>query len=150
MKLVIPPPVLAMIATGVIWVLDNQLPGLRFALPFQKILALSLASAGFIIAGIAAGGFFKKKTTVNPHTPSKTSALVTDGIYKFSRNPMYLGLLFILAAWSFWLGNISALGVIIAFVVYMTIFQIKPEEEALLEIFGDDYRAYCKKTRRWI
>jgi len=93
--------------------------------------------------------FFKSKTTVDPTVPEKATSLVTSGVYKISRNPMYLGMLLILLAWGLWLGN--AFNVLLAsgFVLYMNKFQIVPEEEVLSKMFGVAYKQYCVLTRRW-
>lgn len=93
--------------------------------------------------------FFKSKTTVDPTTPSKASKLVTSGIYQFSRNPMYLGLLLILLAWGLWLGNAFNVLLAAGFVAYMNKFQILPEEEALMKLFHKEYKQYCTLVRRW-
>lgn len=82
--------------------------------------------------------------------PHRTSRLVTTGVYRLSRNPMYLGLLFLLMAWSFWLANISAVAFIPLFIFYINHFQIVPEERVLTEIFQDDYKSYCSRVRRWL
>ena len=94
--------------------------------------------------------FVRKKTTVNPMTPDKSTTLVTDGIYRISRNPMYLGLLFLLVAASLYFSSFLSVLIIPVFIWYLTEFQIKPEEESLKQVFGDDYESYLKKVRRWV
>ena len=76
--------------------------------------------------------------------------MVTDGIYRYSRNPMYLGMALLLAAWALWLGNAAALLGIVLFVALINRYQIRPEERILAAKFGDDYRNYCRRTRRWL
>ena len=102
----------------------------------------------FGLAGIISFRF--AKTTVNPETPEKASTLVQTGIYKITRNPMYVGLVCLLIAWAALLGSVYSLSVIVIFVFYMSRFQILPEERALIEIFGDQYIDYCLKVRRWL
>jgi protein-S-isoprenylcysteine O-methyltransferase Ste14 len=75
---------------------------------------------------------------------------VVDGLYRFTRNPMYLGMLCILLGFAIRFGNLMGLLAVAAFVASITITQIKPEERALGLIFGDAYRDYCRRVRRWI
>lgn len=81
---------------------------------------------------------------------SKASALVTGGVYRWTRNPMYLGMAALLLAWGFWLANAGALAVISLFIAYLNRFQIAPEERALEARFGDEFTAYRARVRRWI
>lgn len=105
---------------------------------------------GGIIVALALRLFRKANTTVNPVQPEKTTALVTTGIYRFTRNPMYLGILCVLIGVFFYFGTwLNILGLLF-FVWYMTQFQIRREEKILSKIYGEAYVAYCKKTRRWL
>jgi protein-S-isoprenylcysteine O-methyltransferase Ste14 len=94
--------------------------------------------------------FHKATTTVNPTTPDKASTVVDTGIFRQTRNPMYVALLLLLFAWGVWLEDIVALVFSWLFVAYMNQFQIKPEEQALERLFGEDYLDYKSKVRRWI
>jgi len=94
--------------------------------------------------------FNRAKTTVNPTKPESASSLVRTGIYQRTRNPMYMGFLLILVGWAIAMANIVSFLVLPGFVIYMNRFQIKPEERALTLIFGEDFKAYCVETRRWI
>ena len=94
--------------------------------------------------------FRRKRTTVDPMNPKKATSLVDNGIYSFTRNPMYLGLAFILLAFGIRLGNPLSLFGLIGFLLYMTSFQIKPEESALEELFGEEYSKYKTRVRRWL
>jgi protein-S-isoprenylcysteine O-methyltransferase Ste14 len=102
----------------------------------------------FGIAGVVS--FRLAKTTVNPAKPNEASSLVQSGIYKITRNPMYLGLVCLLIAWAALLGSIYSLVIVVVFVLYMSRFQITPEERALIELFGDQYIEYCLKVNRWL
>ena len=82
--------------------------------------------------------------------PETTASIVTTGIYRVTRNPMYLGLAFVLMGWATYLANLAALLLVPAFVAYMTRFQIKPEERALLAKFGLSFAEYLAAVRRWI
>ena len=117
----------------------------------------SLRYAGFVflLAGAVFGffallSFYRKRTSIDPHKPEKASVLITDGLYSVSRNPMYLGLLLLLIAYGFYLGSLLSLLVIPFFVWYMNRWQIEPEEEVMLEKFGEEYRKYRSEVRRWL
>jgi protein-S-isoprenylcysteine O-methyltransferase Ste14 len=107
-----------------------------------------LAGALTCLAGVCS--FRRAKTTVNPMKLDSSSVLVASGIYKYSRNPMYLGFVLILFGWALFLSNALALLLLPAFVLYMSRFQIWPEERALLSLFGKDYKQYHAKVRRWL
>lgn len=146
----IPPPLLALAAGALIWAIARKtgLPALDF--PGRAALAVLVAGAGLLIDLVSVAAFIRAKTTVNPLAPDRSSALVIGGLYRFSRNPMYLGMLLILLGWTFWLGQPLALAVAALFVILIERLQILPEERALEEKFGDDYRAYKKRVRRWV
>ncbi len=150
MNLKIPPALTFAVAAFLMWVLDQYLLwGLvNFSSPdwLVYVLGISGAIAGFL--GVVQ--FASIKTTVNPHTPQKANKLVQNGVYKISRNPMYLGLLIILIAFGIKMGNGISFVILPAFIWYMNTFQIMPEEEILKEKFGSEYSEYQKKVRRWI
>ena len=106
--------------------------------------------AGLTIVAIAISHFLAAKTTINPMTPDNAGRLVKTGLYKISRNPMYLGVLLLLLGWAAYLQNILSFAPPLLFVVSMTLLQIKPEEKALRAKFGTEYEAYCHRVRRWI
>lgn len=109
----------------------------------------SLLAGVFIsVAGVMA--FRKAHTTVDPTKPEKSTSLVASGIYRHTRNPMYVGFLMVLAAWSVYLSNLMALAALPAFVVYMNRFQIQPEERALQARFGTAFTEYKQAVRRWV
>jgi len=150
MKPLIPPPVIGLLVGLAMWILAHSAVGFSVRFAGQAWAASALAGAGLAIDLVSIGAFFRRKTTVNPLTPSKTNALVVEGLYRFSRNPMYLGMLMILTGWGVWLGNPLNLVCLALFVWVLNEVQIKPEERALREKFGADYDAYCKRVRRWI
>ncbi len=150
MKLLIPPPIQGIIVGLIMWAISQWTPGLSTEIIGGKALALIFGGVGIVMEIIAAIAFIRAKTTVTPLKPEKASRLVVEGLYRISRNPMYLGLLLLLIAWGLWLANPLNIAVIAGWVFYITEFQIKPEEKALREKFGDDYEAYCKRVRRWI
>lgn len=151
LELRIPPPLLTIIGALFIWAIAIFLPGFAFDLDGVRPVALGLAIFGAFVCGIGVRSFLKVGTTINPMKPDQTARLVTDGIYRFSRNPMYLGLLMLLIAWALYLSNIVALLIgPAAFIAYMNRFQISPEERALGLRFGEAYFAYTRSVRRWI
>lgn len=154
MKPIIPPPVIGLLFGLAMWLLARGASDLTgdyaVALPGQRWAAALIAGAGLAVDLVSIAAFFRRRTTVNPLTPSKTNALVIDGFYRFSRNPMYLGILMILIGWGLWLGNILNLVLLGLFIWVINELQIKPEEKALREKFGAEYDAYCKRVRRWI
>ena len=109
---------------------------------------IALAGGGFSLAGIIS--FRRAQTTVNPMKPETTSSLVCSGIYRITRNPMYVGLLVVLVAWSVFLSSAWALLGALVFVLYINRFQIAPEERALSSKFGKEYAAYKQSARRWL
>ncbi|MCG8442480.1 MAG: isoprenylcysteine carboxylmethyltransferase family protein [Caulobacterales bacterium] len=150
MKLLVPPPVQALLAGLAMWGMARIAPALSFAFPGQRPAAIALAAAGLTVDLIALAAFRRAKTTINPMRPGKTSALVAEGLYRYSRNPMYVGALLVLTGWAAWLGNPLNLAVLAVFVVAITELQIKPEEAMLRETFGAEYVAYAKRVRRWL
>jgi protein-S-isoprenylcysteine O-methyltransferase Ste14 len=146
LELKIPPlAVGAVIAMGM-WLASYALP--EFAYPPLRIVGMGIVGAG--ITGSAMLSFWGAHTTANPMKPTSASFLVTSGIYRFTRNPMYLGLLLLLAGWALYLANILAFLFLPAFILYMNRFQIKPEERALTDRFGRKYLEYASRVNRWI
>ena len=146
----IPPPILMLLGAGLMWALDHWMPlGQWTSAPWNRLGGL-VAAVGIAIAVAAFARFRKAGTTVNPVDPSKASRLVTDGIFRVSRNPMYLGLLLLLIGWAVWLGSVSPLVVPPLFVVVITLVQIIPEEQALGQRFGEQYLSYRRSVARWI
>ncbi len=146
----IPPPLFAILLAAASWLADRYLPDARVALPWQAEVVIVLLALGLacMLSGVLA--FRIARTTVDPMHPERASHLVVSGIYRRTRNPMYLGLLTLLAAWAVFLGQPAALVTLPVWVWYIGRFQIQPEEAALRRLFGAAYVAYCSKVRRWI
>lgn len=124
-----------------------------FYFPFHQNLFLSIFcfSLGCTFAFYSLQAFRKNNATnLSPFHPEKTQILLTTGVYRISRNPMYLSLLLVLYAYFFYLGNTLTLCIIILFTYLLTKYQIKPEEKILLTLFPERYKTYKKKVRRWI
>jgi protein-S-isoprenylcysteine O-methyltransferase Ste14 len=109
---------------------------------------LLVAGVAVILAGV--WEFRAARTTVDPLHPASASAMVQSGIYRRTRNPMYLGMLLALAGWSVWLASPAAMTVLPAFVLYLNRFQIAPEEQALAALFGAEFNQYRRSVRRWL
>jgi len=150
LKLLVPPPLVTLISALLMWGTASQFEALNFNFPFQEIAAYAFISLGVMIDIISIFAFQSAKTTVTPLAPEKASSLVVSGLYRFTRNPMYLGMLLILVGVALLLGSFANLVVLVAFIAYITAFQIKPEEERLQEVFGAQYLSYMQEVRRWI
>src|SRR5581483_1730054 len=150
LELKVPPVALFVIAAALMWFASSAAPALDFTFPANLASSVGLALIGALtcLAGIVS--FRRAKTTVNPMKPDSTSCLVVSGIYRYTRNPMYLGLLLILLGWAAFLSNALALVLLPAFVLYMNRFQISPEERVLASLFGDSYTKYLARVRRWL
>lgn len=132
------------------WGLAKTFPGIAIDASFLRWSAIAVMGSGVLIEAVSVLAFLRARTTVTPLKPEKASTLVVGGLYRVSRNPMYLGMLILLIGWSLWLGNPASLLLLPVFVIYLTVFQIKPEESALSEKFGADYDAYRRRVRRWL
>ncbi|MFG6447937.1 methyltransferase family protein [Roseateles sp. BYS180W] len=130
-------------------VLAHTLPGV-VALPAKNAVALMLVLLGGVAAVAGVLAFGRHHTTVNPLRPDQSSTLVASGVYRLSRNPMYLGFLLVLAGWAVYLASVAAALMLPAFVIYMNRFQIAPEERALATLFGPEFETYKATTRRWL
>lgn len=150
LELKIPPVALGLLLGALMGVAAWITPGLRFALPAGRLIALGLAGAGVIIAILGVVSFRRAKTTVNPLNPEAASALVVSGIYRLTRNPMYLGMLLVLLGWGVFLANALALPGALAFIPLMNRLQIGPEERFLAARFGPAFTAYQSAVRRWL
>jgi len=132
----------------VMWLI--ALPALDFTLPGRAVIAAVFFIVALVIGLSAVLGFRRAKTTVNPLKPEASTALVTGGIYRWTRNPMYLAMLLLLLAWACIVSNWAALAMLPLFVAYLNRFQIAPEERALQARFGAEFESYRRKVRRWL
>lgn len=150
LELKIPPPLLALALAVAMWGLSWCKPHFAFPDPARWVAAIVIAlmGASFIARGMLT--FRRFKTTINPTTPGKTTSFVTSGVYRVTRNPMYLGVALLLVAWTVFLGAPWPVVGPISFVLYVTRFQIEPEERILAELFGEQYSAYKTRVRRWL
>jgi protein-S-isoprenylcysteine O-methyltransferase Ste14 len=145
------PPLLVVLVIGLTMLgVSRAVPSLSFAVPGGPAIGLSLVALGAIVALAGVVAFRRERTTVNPMTPDASSSLVSSGVYRYSRNPMYLGFLLALAGLAVYLSNAAAAVLLVAFVAYMNQYQIKPEERALLATFGPSFMHYMSRVRRWV
>jgi protein-S-isoprenylcysteine O-methyltransferase Ste14 len=150
LELRVPPPLVATLCTIAMYGLSRIAPTWLWILPYATALALCVATTGLLVAVAGVLAFRRQRTTINPLHPEQSTALVTTGIYRHTRNPMYLGLLLVLLGFAIWLGNVLAPIMLVAFVLYLTRFQIVPEERVLREKFGEEYARYMRRVRRWL
>jgi len=135
---------------GVMWGLRAAAPGLTGVYAGRIAIACAVFALGVAAALAGVVEFRRARTTVNPLHPEKATAVVDSGIFRISRNPMYLGMLLALVAWALFLANPVTLAGPVLFVLFMNRFQIVPEERALTALFGDGYRVYLGRVRRWL
>lgn len=146
----IPPPLVMVLCAAAGYAVSRLLPGVGFRLPVPAVLAALMMIAGIVLNLLPKLAFRRAGTTVNPLRPSASSVLVTSGIYRRTRNPMYLGQALVLFAAMLYLQNLAALLAVPQFVVYITRLQILPEERALLARFPDAYAQYHHRVPRWL
>ncbi|MEM7612791.1 MAG: isoprenylcysteine carboxylmethyltransferase family protein [Pseudomonadota bacterium] len=145
-----PPPLLA-IAVGIgIWLISNSPVAVPFTFAFSDNLARIAGAVGIAVAVLGLVQFRKHRTTIDPLNPGKASSLVTDGVFAVTRNPMYLGMLIVLLAFGLLQGTLTGMAFAFVFVPIINALQIEPEEQAMHALFGDAFRDYCQRTRRWL
>jgi protein-S-isoprenylcysteine O-methyltransferase Ste14 len=142
----IPPPLVALFCGIAMWVVARVMPVHTLSLVVVGVLVV--LGVFFCAAGVVS--FRLAKTTVNPLKPELASALVTSGIYRITRNPMYLGFALLLCAWASFLGSVWAASFIVLYVLFIQRFQIQPEERALQGIFGETFSHYKQDVRTWL
>ncbi|NVK25135.1 MAG: isoprenylcysteine carboxylmethyltransferase family protein [Gammaproteobacteria bacterium] len=148
LELLIPPVMLVFIFMLLMSVISQRLE--LALLPALNEVAFIFALLGAAIAILGVLSFKQAKTTVNPTKPENSTSIVDTGVYRFTRNPMYLGMFLFLIGFGFYLSSLPALIFSLLFVPYMTRFQILPEERVLSETFGNEYKSYQHRVRRWL
>ncbi len=146
----VPPPLVMLVSASLGWLAARIWPAARFDLPGRWLWIGALVATGVLVAGAGIREFRRASTTVNPLAPERASALVAGGVFRFTRNPMYLGMAMCLIGFALWLGNAAALTAVPAFTLYISRFQIAPEERALAARFGAQFDAYRARVRRWL
>ena len=149
----IPPPVVGLLFCVIIWAISTLTYVLPVSIISQQqglVIAVILLILGFSFAISGGISFRMAKTTVNPLKPETATSLVTSGVFKYSRNPMYIGLAIILLAWTIYLAAPFGLIGVLGFMAYIQRFQIVPEEHAMYKLFGDEFETYKSIVRRWL
>ena len=150
LELRIPPPVVGLLVGAGMWMIAELPPIVQLPKLARLVVAAVLGASGIAVAVGGVMSFRRAKTTVNPLKPETSSALVSIGVYSFTRNPMYLGMVLVLFAWAVFLSSIWSLIGPVLFALFITRFQIIPEERALDALFGAPYAEYRKRVRRWL
>ncbi len=150
LELKIPPPLVAIVIGLAMFGASSIVPALSFVLPESVVVAIFLGLLGVSVALAGVVTFRRQHTTLNPTTPEAASSVVSIGVYRYTRNPMYLGLFLILAGLAVYFSNAGSIALLAAYIAYMNQFQIKPEERALQAKFGPAYVKYKTRVRRWI
>lgn len=146
----IPPPVVGALVAAGMWGVSILGPQFSLASVPKYSLVAILVVAGLTFDALGILAFRRSRTTVNPLKPERASAIVTSGVYRITRNPMYLGMALLLLAWAIYLSALLPFAGLLIYVWYITKFQIKPEERVLESIFGEEYSSYAARVRRWL
>lgn len=150
LELKVPPALVVVIVALIMWLVSGYGPALELSSVYRLAACSLLILLGVSIGVAGIVSFVRAKTTVNPLKPETSSSLVTSGVYRYTRNPMYLGLLFGLLAWAGYLANFYSLLSVLGYILYMNRFQILPEERALALIFKQEFFDYKSKVRCWL
>ena len=145
----IPPPLVMLLVGLLMWGFAKWVPELSFAWLHQVAVAGALALLGVIISLASVLSFKRAGTTIHPQRTADPTVLVSSGPYRYTRNPMYVGVLLMLLGWGVYLGNLLSIFSVAIFIAYITRFQIVPEERLLQENFGQAFLNYKNKVRRW-
>jgi protein-S-isoprenylcysteine O-methyltransferase Ste14 len=146
----IPPPLVGAVVAVAMWLAASFGPAWAFSPVARNVAVAILVAAGLTFDVLALLAFRASHTTANPLKPERASALVTAGVYRLTRNPMYVGTCCILLAWAVYLSALLPFAGPAVFVAYMTRFQIEPEEQVLSRLFGEQYAQYTARVRRWL
>ena len=150
LDLKIPPDVVWVAVAGLMWLTSQVTAGFGVVESIRRPLALILMAIGTSLIVAARVALNRAGTTWHPTEPGRTTALVTSGVYRFSRNPTYLGMEIVLLSWAVVLASPAAGLVSGLFVAYIARFQIQPEELVLSASLGQEYRDYSNRVRRWV
>lgn len=150
LELRIPPVLVVLILAAAMCLGTWLLPTLQFSLPGKWWVAVGFVFLGAGVVVVSAKQVIAARTTLDPRKPQKTRRLVTQGLFRYSRNPIYVGLLLLLVGLAVLLANALAFILLPIYVLYMSRFQIQPEERFMRQKFGKDYKIYVTKVRRWI
>ncbi|MBM69710.1 MAG: hypothetical protein CME43_09570 [Haliea sp.] len=147
-KRIIYPPMWMVFGVCAIFAFNEFYPGPRFTSQASQLLGGAILLAGLAMLVVAGGLFKRAGTDLIPFR--NVSALVTTGVYRFTRNPMYLGMAAILLGVAVTVGSSLALLVPPLFMAIVEWRYIRPEEALLQDLFPEDYPAYRARVRRWL
>ena len=142
----IPPPIIALVMIAIIYLSSLIIEPITFG--YQTVISILVIVIGLARAIPSFRLFAKHKRTISPFTSSETTAIVTNGMYRYSRNPMYLGLVLLTIAATIFFGTWLEVVIVVAFIILLNFLQVIPEEEALLDIFGEENVECQKKVSR--
>ena len=146
----VPPPIVALLIGTVMWALERLSPLPEGGSPSRLAISGGLACLGVLFVMLGMLAFRRAKTTINPVNIGAASSIVTSGIYRYTRNPMYVGFALMLAGWAVHIAVPLVLVGPVVFILFITRFQIIPEERVLTSKFGGEYRKYQERVRRWL
>ncbi|MGV6813606.1 MAG: methyltransferase family protein [Phycisphaerales bacterium] len=142
------PPVWMILSIAAVIALDAFIPPITIITPPYSRIGFVLIALGLSIVATCFFQFRKHHTTIHPgHTPT---TLLTTGIYRYSRNPIYLAMAIIILGSCTATGNLVTFPIILIFVGIITSLFITHEEHTLTNEFGHAYTTYRQSTRRWI
>ncbi len=147
-KRVIYPPMWLAFGLVAVFTLNEFYPGPRFTSTLFQVVGGAVILLGLVLLVIAGGLFRRAGTDLIPFR--NVSALVTDGVYRYTRNPMYLGMALVLLGCALTVGAAHALVIPVVFAVIIDLRFIRPEEAMLRELFPVEFPVYCARVRRWI
>jgi len=150
LDLKVAPDVVWLLVAALMWLVSTLTPRITVAAPVRLVSSALLALIGVVLIVTARLALDRSNTTWHPTEPHRTTRLVTDGPFRFSRNPTYLGMLLVLVGWSALLASPAALATAMLFAWYIQRFQIRPEERVLSALLGNQYRDYATRVRRWL
>ena len=150
LELRVPPDLVWLVVAAAMWLASATTPGLAVSLPLRLLVAAAFIAVGVALVVGARVMLDRAGTTWRPSEPERTTGLVRDGVFRFGRNPTYLGMLLVLLGWAVVLVSPFALVLSAVFALWMDRFQIRPEERVLTALFGQDYREYVSEVRRWL
>lgn len=150
LELRIAPDVVWLLTAALMWLLSTLTRDITIHVALRIVLATLCFSVGIALIVRVRVELDRAHTTWHPTEPERSTSLVTSGPFRLSRNPMYLGMWLVLVGWAAVLANLLALAATILFVLYLTRFQIVPEERALSATLGNEYREYASRVRRWL
>ncbi|MBF8270343.1 MAG: putative protein-S-isoprenylcysteine methyltransferase-like protein [Gammaproteobacteria bacterium] len=146
----IPPPVVGLVVGSGMWSGAQITPLVQVGESVRVVIALAFVVFGLAVTLLGVIAFRRVRTTVNPLQPEAASSLVIVGVYRYTRNPMYVGLASVLVGWAVYLSAPLVLVGPALFVLFISRFQIIPEERVLSEKFGREFAEYQQKVRRWL